>query len=88
MTLEEFSREFGIEHRTLHVWVTRRWIIAEGENLREIDVARARLIRDMQIDMGVNDEGVEIALHLIDQIHDLRRIMAGMHNGPNQDADR
>lgn len=85
MTLEEFSRQYGIEHRTLHVWVKRRWIIAERETLREIDVARARLIRDMQVDLGVNDEGVDIALHLIDQIHELRRTMAGLHQEPGQD---
>ena len=78
MTLEEFSREFGIEHHTLRIWVERRWIIAEHESLRDIDVARARLIRDMQIDLGINDEGVDIALHLIDQIHELRRTMAGL----------
>jgi len=53
--------------------------------LREIDVARARLIRDMQVDLGVNDEGVDIALHLIDQIHELRRTMAGLHQEPGQD---
>lgn len=85
MTLEEFARRFDIEHRVLHAWVERRWIIAERSVLREIDVARARLIRDMQFDLGVNDEGVEIALHLLDQIHDLRRILDGMREELKRD---
>lgn len=85
MTLDEFARQFGIEHRALHVWVERRWIIAEDGILREIDVARARLIRDMQFDLGVNDEGVEIALHLLDQIHDLRRAMGNLREELGRD---
>lgn len=82
MTLEEFSTQFGIEQGTLRVWIEKRWVIAESGTLRDIDVARARLVRDMQIDMGVNDEGVDIALHLIDQIHDLRRAMAELQRKP------
>ena len=42
----------------------------------EADMARARLIRDLMDDMGVNAEGVGVALHLLDQIHGLRRAMA------------
>ncbi|MFT4096046.1 MAG: chaperone modulator CbpM [Rhodoblastus sp.] len=78
MTLDEFSRAYGVERQTLHVWISRRWLIADQETLREIDVARARLIADMQTDLGVNDEGVDVALHLLDQIHDLRRTMADL----------
>ncbi len=78
MTLDEFSLEFGVERQTLHVWISRRWLIAENETMREIDVARARLIRDMQTDLGVNDEGVDVALHLLDQVHELRRMMADL----------
>ena len=78
MTLDEFSLQFGVERQTLHVWISRRWLIAENETMREIDVARARLIRDMQTDLGVNDEGVDVALHLLDQVHELRRMMADL----------
>lgn len=84
MTLEEFASRFGVERQVLHLWIERRWIIASNGTLREVDVARARLIRDMQVDMGVNDEGVEIALHLIDQLHDLRKVALELHRQLDQ----
>jgi len=40
-----------------------------------MDLARARLIRDLKNDLGVNDEGVGVILHLLDQIHGLRRTL-------------
>ena len=39
----------------------------------EIDIARARLIRDLKMDLGVNDEGVGVILNLLDQLHGMRR---------------
>jgi chaperone modulatory protein CbpM len=40
-----------------------------------VDLARAQLIRDLREDIGVNDEGVSVILHLLDQVHGLRRSM-------------
>ena len=42
-------------------------------NFSDTDVARAHLIRDLKGDLGVNDEGVDVILHLVDQLHGLRR---------------
>ena len=47
----------------------------DGERFSEADLARARLIRDLKTDMGVNDEGVTVILDLVDQVHGLRRIL-------------
>src|SRR5262249_12254478 len=44
----------------------------------DIDLARARLIRDLREDFGVNDEGISVILHLVDQMHGLRRSMQGL----------
>jgi chaperone modulatory protein CbpM len=44
-----------------------------------MDVARAHLIQDLKADLGVNDEGVDVILHLVDQLHGLRRAMAQLH---------
>jgi chaperone modulatory protein CbpM len=46
--------------------VTEAWLDDE-------DLARAALIRELLDEMGVNDESVPIILHLIDQLHVLRR---------------
>jgi chaperone modulatory protein CbpM len=53
----------------------------------DIDVARAHLIRDLKGDFGVNDEGVDIILHLVDQLHGLRRALGQLHpdvQGPSR----
>ena len=37
-----------------------------------MDVARARFIGNLKTDLGVNDEGIDVILHLVDQLHGLR----------------
>jgi chaperone modulatory protein CbpM len=44
----------------------------------DVDLARAQLIRDLREDLGVNDEGVAVILHLLDQMHGLRGSMQGL----------
>ena len=46
--------------------------------LSDVDLARAQLIRDLREDLGVNDEGVAVILHLLDQMHGLRGSMQGL----------
>ena len=52
----------------------------------ELDLARAWLIRDMRDSMGVNDEGIAVALGLLDQAHGLRqalrRLSSALHALP------
>src|SRR5258708_10532907 len=50
-----------------------------GMNFSEMDVARAHLIRDLKADFGANDEGVDVILHLVDQLHGLRRALAQLN---------
>jgi chaperone modulatory protein CbpM len=47
-----------------------------------MDIARARLIRDLTHDLGVNDEGVAIILDLIDQMHGLRHTLREVLRAP------
>jgi chaperone modulatory protein CbpM len=35
----------------------------------EEDLARIRLIYELQMDMGVNDEAIPVILHLVDQLN-------------------
>ena len=39
-----------------------------GMRFSDTDAARAHLIRDLKTDFGVNDEGVDVVLHLVDQL--------------------
>ena len=43
------------------------------------DLARARLIKDLKVDFGANDEGVTIILHLLDQLYGLRCLVRDIH---------
>jgi chaperone modulatory protein CbpM len=70
--------------QTLEFWLEQRWLIPEeasaaGMTFSDVDVARARLIQDLKTDFGVNDEGVDVILHLVDQLHGLRRALAQLH---------
>lgn len=78
--LQAFLDESSIELHVLEQWIERRWIVPPaGSTLRiglsDVDAARAVFIRDLRSDFGVNDEGVDIVLHLVDQVHGLRRML-------------
>jgi chaperone modulatory protein CbpM len=79
MNKQEFLSSAGLQVQTLDFWLEQRWLIPEqtatGENFSDMDVARAHLIRDLKADFGVNDEGVDVILHLVDQLHGLRRAL-------------
>jgi chaperone modulatory protein CbpM len=53
----------------------------------DMDVARARLIQDLKVAFGVNDEGIDVILHLMDQLHGLRRAFAQMHKGLQETSE-
>jgi chaperone modulatory protein CbpM len=80
ITKLEFLARANLDHRTLDVWIEEEWLTpsrrAEDLVFSEADIARVRLIRDLMDDLGVNAEGVGVALHLLDQIHGLREAMA------------
>ncbi|NML10412.1 hypothetical protein HHL08_09650 [Sphingobium sp. AR-3-1] len=80
--LDEFLSRSGIELHSLEQWIDREWLLGERRSttivLTDMDAARARLIHDLKRDFGVNDEGVDIVLHLVDQLHGLRQVLAQM----------
>lgn len=67
------------DEEMLRIWAAAGWIsITEsevGEPLSEADEARCNLICDLRHDMGVNDDGIDVILNLLDQIHGLRRAL-------------
>src|SRR5262245_4184047 len=79
IALQEFLFRCRLERRTVETWIAAGWLIppqTEPEpTFSDVDLARAQLIRDLREDMGVNDEGISVILHLIDQMHGLRRSM-------------
>ena len=88
ITEREFLERARLDSATLTIWIEEEWIVP-GRTERELaftemDLARANLIRDLRDNMGVNDEGLGVILHLIDQMHALRRALADTLNSARE----
>lgn len=79
MTKQQFLTSSGVQLQVLEFWLEQRWLVPDehaGElHFHEIDVARAHLIRQLKDDLGANDQGIDMILHLMDQVHGLRRAL-------------
>jgi chaperone modulatory protein CbpM len=75
----EFCRMAGIQPTALDAWAEAGWIrprqTRNGRRFSTIDLVRADLILDLRGQMGVNED--DVVLHLVDQIHGLRRALRG-----------
>jgi chaperone modulatory protein CbpM len=61
-------------------WVARGWVHVAGASpeewvFAEIDVARIRLIRELRVDLEVDENALPLVLSLLDQVYDLRRTL-------------
>ena len=88
----EFCRTLEIEVTVLELWVQHRWLVPEEQGgirtFHEADLARARLIQDLVGPMGVNEDGVDVAMNLLDQVHSLRgKLVALMEAIRTQDQE-
>jgi chaperone modulatory protein CbpM len=68
-TLLEVSGLTGLEPARISSWIAMEWISPRSfEALDYEDIARLRLIRELQHDFGANEESVPLILHLVDQL--------------------
>lgn len=78
----DVARMLCIEGERLQIFVDRGWLtpsLIEGRSMfRDVDMARAALIADLGDPMGVNDEGVDIVLDLLDQLYGLRLVLGDL----------
>ncbi len=72
----EFCERLSIVSSTLTIWIDRHWIIPElteeDETFHDADLARGLLILDLSQSMGVNQDGIDVIMALVDQVHGLR----------------
>ena len=91
MNRQDFLAHSGLQVQTLEFWLEQQWIIPEegaaGEAYSDRDIARAHLIQDLKADFGVNDEGIDVILHLMDQIHGLRSVLARLRGSAPEISD-
>lgn len=87
METREFLLHARLDSDALEAWIEAGWLLprraAEAQRFAEIDVARAQLIRDLQENCGVNEEGVGVILDLLDQVHGLRRVLRNVLSAVN-----
>ncbi len=87
----DFLARARLDRQTLEVWIEEEWLIpSQTDNelaFSETDLARAILIRELIDDLGVNAEGVGVVLHLLDQLHGLRRAMAEVLESIHQPSE-
>jgi len=72
--IEEVAKIFGVDGRVIAEFIRKEWIQPFEPTTQELDaedLARTKLILELIEDLGVNEEGVPIILHLIDQLHGL-----------------
>ena len=81
-TLEEICIQFSLPRETVVTFIEREWISPlenNSERFDEEDQRRMHFILELKNDFAVNNEGVDIILHLLDQLHSLRRLQ-GLKN--------
>lgn len=70
--LPEAAERCGLSVDLIIRFVSYEWILPadwEHQVLDEEDIARAKLIYELQQDFGVNDEAIPVILHLVDQLN-------------------
>ncbi len=84
----EFLERAQLDRATLSIWIEEEWLIPDRSAhelaFTAMDLARANLIHDLKDKMGVNDEGLGVILHLLDQMHALRRALADTLNSARE----
>jgi chaperone modulatory protein CbpM len=79
MKRHEFLLQSRLEAHIVDAWIEAGWLRPQGRgraiDFSDIDMARASLIRDLQRDLGVNDEAIPVILDLLDQLHGVRRLL-------------
>jgi chaperone modulatory protein CbpM len=82
-SIQQVTTEIGISETDLRLWIEQRWVLpAKREDtffFDDVDLARARLIRELRVDLMVNEEAIPVVLSLLDQVHALRRALGSIN---------
>ena len=89
MNRQTFLTHLSIETHTLEVWLEQEWLVPQRADrdlhFSDADLARARLIQHLGRGMGVNEAGIDVILHLLDQLHGVRQAFEGLHESLGQE---
>jgi chaperone modulatory protein CbpM len=83
-SLQQVVTEVGVTETDLQLWTEQRWVLPHKREdnfvFDDVDIARARLIRELRVDLMVNEEAIPVVLSLLDQVHALRRALGRVHS--------
>jgi len=83
-SLQQVVTEIGVTETDLQLWIDQRWVLPHKREdsfiFDDVDIARARLIRELRVDLMVNEEAIPVVLSLLDQVHALRRALARVNS--------
>jgi chaperone modulatory protein CbpM len=78
MNTAEFRMMMRLDDAALADLLQHGWLRPRGDEgprrYSDIDMARAQLIADLRERMQVNDDGIDVILDLVDQLHGLHRM--------------
>jgi chaperone modulatory protein CbpM len=81
----------ALDRATVEKYVTRSWVksapMQQEWQFEDIDVARIRLVHQLQHDMLVNDEAMDVVLHLLDQLYGLHEQMRRVQHAVNRQPE-
>jgi chaperone modulatory protein CbpM len=83
LTVEQVTAELRLDdERELLGWIEQSWVLPlrgdQGYVFDEVDLARVRLIREMRLDLSIDEDAIPVILSLLDQVYGLRRAMRGL----------
>lgn len=80
----------GLRRQDLERWIANEWVRPENRAgrylFRDIDVARARLIKELRDDLNLAEDALPVVLSLLDQLYDARRQMRKLSDALGQTA--
>ena len=75
-TAQQIELTLALQEGFVILCLQETWIAPAYPDSHEFDdedLARIKLIAELREEMGVNDEAIPVILHLLDQVHCLRR---------------
>ncbi len=78
-TLLEVSKQTGLDPARIDAWIAMEWVSPQAsEALDQEDIARLRLIHELQHDLGANEEAIPLILHLLDQLCHIQEVLRNL----------
>ena len=78
-SFDDVLRELDLPASQLSGWVDNNWILPKAQSagflFSEEDIARARMLKELIVDIGANDAAIPVILRAMDQVYDLRKMM-------------